>query len=80
MDREPHHDLTNPASDPDPTEWPDPYEKRPDPRGPERDEEPVEDKEEGDEREERAPRSPSTSEPHPPATYERAKHEGEGEG
>lgn len=32
---EPHHALNNPVSDdPDPTEWPDPYEKRPDPRDP----------------------------------------------
>jgi hypothetical protein len=29
-----HHALNQPASDPDPTEWPDPYDKRPDPRGP----------------------------------------------
>lgn len=29
---EPHHDLNNPVGEPDPTEWPDPYEKRPDPR------------------------------------------------
>lgn len=32
--RDPHHALNNPAKDPDPTEWPDPYDKRPDPRGP----------------------------------------------
>ncbi|MBV9805327.1 MAG: hypothetical protein JO130_19165 [Solirubrobacterales bacterium] len=31
---DPHHVLNNPATDPDPTEWPDPYEKRPDPRDP----------------------------------------------
>jgi hypothetical protein len=31
-DDEPHHTLNNPVDDPDPTEWPDPYEKRPDPR------------------------------------------------
>ena len=30
--RDPHHDLNNPARDPDPTEWPDPYERREDPR------------------------------------------------
>jgi hypothetical protein len=30
-DREPHHALNNPATDPDPTEWPDPYDKREDP-------------------------------------------------
>jgi len=29
-----HHALNEPASDPDPTEWPDPYDKRPDPRDP----------------------------------------------
>jgi hypothetical protein len=31
-DRDPHHALNNPIDDPDETEWPDPYEKRPDPR------------------------------------------------
>ena len=31
-DPEPHHALTNPAENPDPTEWPDPYERRSDPR------------------------------------------------
>jgi hypothetical protein len=30
-----HHELNEPASDPDPTEWPDPYDRRPDPRDPE---------------------------------------------
>src|SRR5947209_7572960 len=33
-DPEPHHVLNNPAGTPDPTEWPDPYERRPDPRDP----------------------------------------------
>ena len=33
-ERDAHHELNNPATDPDPTEWPDPYEKRPDPRDP----------------------------------------------
>lgn len=28
----PHSELSNPAVDPDPTEWPDPYDKREDPR------------------------------------------------
>jgi hypothetical protein len=51
-DPEPHHALSNPVGDPDPTEYPDPYEKREDPRGP--------DSEQG------AQRGPSTSEPHPP--------------
>jgi hypothetical protein len=32
---DPHHVLNEPATDPDPTEWPDPYDKRPDPRDPE---------------------------------------------
>lgn len=33
-DPSPHHALNNPARDPDPTEWPDPYERREDPRDP----------------------------------------------
>ena len=33
-DDEPHHALSNPVGEPDETEWPDPYEKREDPRGP----------------------------------------------
>ncbi|MFL5822867.1 MAG: hypothetical protein ACJ764_05425 [Solirubrobacteraceae bacterium] len=33
-DPEPHHVLSNPVGEPDPTEWPDPYEQRPDPRDP----------------------------------------------
>ena len=33
QDAEPHHALNNPVGEPDETEWPDPYEKRPDPRG-----------------------------------------------
>jgi hypothetical protein len=33
MDREnPHRPLNNPIDDPDQTEWPDPYERREDPR------------------------------------------------
>ncbi|HMC50704.1 MAG TPA: hypothetical protein VKH20_08665 [Solirubrobacterales bacterium] len=32
--KDPHHELANPARDPDPTEWPDPYDKREDPRDP----------------------------------------------
>ncbi|MEK6227898.1 MAG: hypothetical protein AABM31_01055 [Actinomycetota bacterium] len=59
-ERDPHHELNNPIDEPDATEWPDPYEKRPDPRDPEDpDGEPF-----GEE-----PHSPtgatSTSEPHP---------------
>ena len=30
----PHSALNNPVGEPDPTEWPDPYEKREDPRDP----------------------------------------------
>ena len=33
-ERDVHDALNEPASDPDPTEWPDPYDKRPDPRDP----------------------------------------------
>jgi hypothetical protein len=33
-DPHPHSALSNPARDPDPTEWPDPYDKREDPRDP----------------------------------------------
>src|SRR5437588_11987953 len=33
-DPEPHHALNNPADRPDATEWPDPYERRDDPRAP----------------------------------------------
>jgi hypothetical protein len=32
MERDVHDSLNEPAGDPDPTEWPDPYDKRPDPR------------------------------------------------
>lgn len=31
-ERDPHHSLNNPVGEPDETEWPDPYEKRDDPR------------------------------------------------
>ena len=33
-DPSPHHALNNPVGEPDPTEWPDPYERREDPREP----------------------------------------------
>jgi hypothetical protein len=32
--KDPHHALNNPVADPDPTEYPDPYDKREDPRDP----------------------------------------------
>lgn len=54
----PYTALNNPVTDPDPTEWPDPYDKRPDPRAPSEDPRLVEE-----------PFTPtgatSTSEPHP---------------
>jgi hypothetical protein len=34
-DPDPHHVLNNPVGEPDPTEWPDPYDRREDPRDPE---------------------------------------------
>jgi hypothetical protein len=73
---EPHHALANPASDPDPTEFPDPYERRPDPRGPGTVSAPAQDRDEADEETpERAanPKAPSTSEPHPPQSYDELK-------
>jgi hypothetical protein len=48
-DLEPHHALNNPVGQPDETEWPDPYEKRDDPR----------------DEEHPPTGSTSTSEPHP---------------
>ena len=59
-DATPHSSLNEPVGEPDPTEWPDPYDKREDPRDPpDPDGEPF-----GDE-----PHAPtgstSTSEPHP---------------
>jgi hypothetical protein len=70
-DPEPHHSLGSPASDPDPTEWPDPYERREDPRDPpDPDNEPF--GEEG-----HAPTgSTSTSEPHPSEDPEAPDWEG----
>jgi hypothetical protein len=61
-DADPHHSLNNPVRDPDPTEFPDPYEKRPDPRGP-------------DAEAEQTPRPPSTSDPHPPRNVDETRHE-----
>jgi hypothetical protein len=61
---EPHGELSNPARDPDPTEYPDPYDKRPDPRGPDAAEDP-------------APKGPSTSEPRPSQNVDRHHYEGD---
>jgi len=60
-ERDPHHALNQPAEDPDPTEWPDPYDKRDDPRGPGKEPHP------GDE---------STSEPPPAQDPEAEPFEG----
>jgi len=57
--KDPHHDLSNPARDPDPTEWPDPYDKREDPRAP------VDPDALFDEEPHPPVGSESTSEPHP---------------
>jgi len=48
-DDEAHHALNNPVGEPDETEWPDPYDRREDPRG----------------EEHPPTGSTSTSEPHP---------------
>src|SRR5579871_270692 len=54
-DPDPHHALNTPIGEPDPTEWPDPYERRPDPRG----------GDEGDPEAHTASGATSTSAPHP---------------
>lgn len=57
---DPHHALNNPVGEPDPTEWPDPYEQREDPRDPtDPDGVPFGDQPHP------SPGSMSTSEPHP---------------
>jgi len=70
-DPEPHHALNNPVGEPDPTEWPDPYESRPDPRDPhEPGPEPF------GEEPHAPPGSTSTSEPHPSQDPEAEPWEG----
>lgn len=59
-DRDVHHTLNEPATDPDPTEWPDPYDHRPDPRDP-----PDPDGSPFGEQPHPQTGSQSTSEPHP---------------
>jgi hypothetical protein len=59
-ERDPHHELNNPVGEPDPTEWPDPYERRDDPRDP-----PDPDQQPFGEDAHPASGSRSTSEPHP---------------
>jgi hypothetical protein len=63
-ERDPHHALNNPADNPDPTEWPDPYDKRPDPRDP------------SDPQEHTPTGATSTSEPHPAQDPEAEPWEG----
>ena len=68
-DRSPHHALNNPVEAPDETEWPDPYDRREDPR------EPPPDDALGDQ-----PHTPSgagsTSSPHPSQDPEAEPWEG----
>jgi hypothetical protein len=59
-DPEPHHALNNPVGEPDPTEYPDPYETREDPRDP-----PDPDEESFGEEPHSPTGAQSTSEPHP---------------
>ena len=60
---DPHHPLNNPVGEPDPTEWPDPYDRRLDPRDPPGGEAP-------------ATGAQSTSEPHPSQDPEAMPWEG----
>jgi hypothetical protein len=55
-DPHPHRPLSQPAESPDETEWPDPYDRRPDPLAP---------AEEGEEPRPAGPGATSTSQPHP---------------
>ena len=64
-DPSPHHSLSTPVGEADPTEWPDPYERREDPRYP-----PDPDEEPFGEEPHPAVGSESTSEPHPDADIE----------
>lgn len=70
-ERSPHAALSNPVRDPDPTEWPDPYEKREDPRDP-----PDPDGAPFGEEPHPPTGSTSTSEPHPSEDPEAVEWEG----
>ena len=59
-ERDPHHPLNNPVGEPDETEWPDPYDRREDPR----------------DEDHPATGSRSTSEPHPSQDPEAEPWEG----
>jgi hypothetical protein len=70
-DPTPYHSLNNPVGEPDPTEWPDPYERRPDPRDP-----PDPDGKPFGEEPHPIPGTTSTSEPHPSQDPEAVQWEG----
>jgi len=70
-EQDPHHALNNPAHDPDPTEWPDPYDRRSDPRDPAGSGEPP-----YGEAPHTSSGSQSTSEPHPAQDPEAEPWEG----
>jgi len=70
-DRDPHHALNTPVGEPDPTEWPDPYDTRPDPRDP-----PDPDGQPFGEQPHTIPGAQSTSEPHPSQDPEAIPSEG----
>jgi hypothetical protein len=77
VDPEPHHKLSNPADEPDETEYPDPYERREDPRDPASVDTPAEPADpEAVAGADEAPRDPSTSDPHPPRNYDAAREGG----
>lgn len=71
QDRDPHHVLNNPVGEPDPTEWPDPYDQREDPRDP-----PDPDQAPFGEQAHPQTGSTSTSEPHPSQDPEAIRWEG----
>jgi hypothetical protein len=71
--KDPHSALNNPATDPDPTEFPDPYDQRPDPRDPATVDTPASPRKEDEAERPANPRAPSTSEPHPPRNYDDVK-------
>ncbi len=75
-DPDPHHVLSNPADEPDPTEYPDPYDRREDPRDPAAVDTPAFPADRAAARERPGgPPAPSTSEPPPPRNYDEVKPE-----
>jgi hypothetical protein len=69
----PHDSLANPAEDPDPTEYPDPYERRPDPRDPAAIDTPAAPADGSVTPTPPGAGNTSTSEPHPPRSYDELK-------